>query len=96
MSFDDRGHVFEDDALCDDAADEIERLQARVAELQAELEAARQDAMEDVLQSVGEMLAGTLEVDVSPVARKKIRAAIIRAFASRPDAMPAARKGGAE
>lgn len=31
VSFDDRGHVFEDDALCDDAADRIEELEAKLA-----------------------------------------------------------------
>lgn len=32
--FDNKGHVFESETLCDEAADEIEKLQARVAELE--------------------------------------------------------------
>jgi hypothetical protein len=31
VSFDDRGHVFEDEVLCDDAADRIEELEAKLA-----------------------------------------------------------------
>lgn len=30
VSFDDRGHVFEDEVLCDDAADRIEELEAQL------------------------------------------------------------------
>ena len=33
VSFDDRGHVFEDETLCDDAADRIEELEAKLAKV---------------------------------------------------------------
>ena len=67
-------------AMATDAIHRMDNAQAEVARLTAQLSTARRDALDDVLQSVGEMLAGTPEKDVSPAARGKIRAAIIRAL----------------